>query len=89
MRNRKPNAFEKILLIVGVAVLMVGYGLIHRQIIIDGFTIEIIIAIFLWFVLVALIIIAAANENIKEELKDIVELQLQEIRLLREEIRKK
>ncbi|PIN86437.1 hypothetical protein COV19_04735 [Candidatus Woesearchaeota archaeon CG10_big_fil_rev_8_21_14_0_10_44_13] len=89
MRERKPNTFEKILLVVGVAVLMVGYGLIHWQISLIGFTIDIIMAIFLWLMLVALIIIAAANENIKEETKHIIELQLQEIRLLREEVRRK
>jgi len=89
MRERKPNVFEKILLVVGVAILMVGYGLLHWQISRIGFTIEIITAIFLWLILVAIIIITAANENIKEELKQVVELQLQEIRLLREEIRRK
>lgn len=89
MRSRRPNTFEKVLLIVGVAVLMVGYGFIHKQVLADGFTINVIMTIFLWFILVALIIIAAANENIKEELKQITELQLQEIRLLREEIRRK
>jgi len=89
MRNRKPNTFEKTLLVIGVAVLMVGYGLIHRQVVIEGFTIGVIQTIFLWFILVALIIITAANENIKEELRDVIELQLQEIRLLREEIRRK
>lgn len=89
MGERKPNLFERILLIVGVAVLMVGYGFIHWQISLTGFNIEIIMAIFLWLILVAMIIIAAANENIKEELKQLVELQLQEIRLLREEIRRK
>lgn len=89
MRNRRPNTFEKILLVVGVAVLMVGYGLIHRQILIDGFTVNVIMAIFLWLMLVVLMIIAAVNENIKEEIKQVVELQLQEIRLMREEIRRK
>ena len=89
MRNRRPNTFEKILLVVGVAVLMVGYGLIHKQVLIDGFTIEITIAIFLWLMLVVLMIIAAVNENIKEELKQMIELQLQETRLLREDIRRK
>ncbi|MCX8146969.1 MAG: hypothetical protein N3D84_00705 [Candidatus Woesearchaeota archaeon] len=89
MYGRKPNLFEKILLFIGIAVLMTGYGFIHRQVSIEGFNIYSLIAIFMWLSLVALIIIAAANENIKEELKKIAELQLQEIRLLREEIRKK
>jgi uncharacterized membrane protein YcjF (UPF0283 family) len=89
MRSRKPNAFEKTLLVIGVAILMVGYGLIHRQVLIEGFSLGVIQTIFLWFILVALIIITAANENIKEELREIVELQLQEIRLLRDEIRRK
>lgn len=89
MGTRKPNAFEKALLVVGVAVLMVGYGIIHSQIAKEGFNITIINTIFIWLMLVLIIIIAAANENIKEELKNVIELQLQEIRLLREEIRRK
>lgn len=89
MRSRRLNLFEKALLFVGVAVLMVGYGLIHKQILAQGFTIDVIMTIFLWFILVGLMIIAAANENIKEEIKQVTELQLQEIRLLREEIRRK
>ena len=87
--SRKPNFFEKALLIVGAVILMTGYGLIHHSVVVEGFTIQTIQTIFLWLALVILIIIAAVNENMKEELKQVVELHLQEIRMLRHEIRKK
>jgi len=89
MQSRKPNFFEKTLLIVGAVILMVGYGLIHNSVVVEGFTILTIQTIFLWLVLVVLVIIAAVNENVKEELKQVIELHLQEIRMLRHEIRKK
>ncbi|HLC47153.1 MAG TPA: hypothetical protein VJI75_05480 [Candidatus Nanoarchaeia archaeon] len=89
MLQRKPNLFEKMLLIVGVIVLMAGYGLIHRQVTLEGFNIDTIQSIFLWFILVALIIIAAVTENVKEELRQLIELHLEEIRALRSELRKK
>ena len=89
MYKRKPNFFEKALLVVGAVILMAGYGLIHRQVVLEGFSTDTLQAIFLWLMLVALIIIAAVNENVKEELKQVIELHLQEIRLLRYEMRKK
>lgn len=89
MYTRKPNLFEKALLVVGIAILMAGYGFIHWQIVKEGFNSSSLILIFLWLMLVALIIIAAANENIKEEIKQLIEVHLQETRLLREEIRRK
>lgn len=89
MVSRKPNFFEKVLLVVGATVLMVGYGLIHYQVTHEGFSVDTIQAIFLWLILVILIIIAAVNENVKEELKQVIELHLQEIRILRHEMQKK
>ena len=86
---RQPNAFEKVLLIIGILVVMIGYGLIHRMVILQGFGWPTLEAILLWFILIFIIIIAAVNENMKEELRDVVENQLNEIRLLRTEMRLK
>ena len=89
MYTRKPNLFEKALLFVGIAVLMAGYGFIHWQVVREGFNSSSLILVFLWLMLVALIIIAAANENLKEEMKQLIEVHLQETRLLREDLRRK
>lgn len=89
MYTRKPNLFEKALLVVGIAVLMAGYGFIHWQIVKEGLNSSSLILVFLWLMLVALIIIAAANENLKEEMKQLIEVHLQETRMIREELRRK
>lgn len=86
---RQPNAFEKVLLIIGILVVMIGYGLIHRMVILQGFGWATLESILLWFILIFVIIIAAVNENMKEELRDVVENQLNEIRLLRRDMRLK
>jgi hypothetical protein len=82
-QKRRPNFFEKILLLVGVILIIVGYGLMHNRIVADGvLTWQAIQAVFTWLVLVVLVILLAVNENMKEELKVIAERQLSEIRLL-------
>jgi len=86
---RKPNVFEKILLLIGVAVLMIGYGFIHQQVRAEGVTLLTIETIFMWLVLVALIILIAVSENMKEELKQILALNAEEVRLLRQSMEKK
>ncbi len=81
--KRKPNFFEKILLLIGVILIIAGYGLMHGRIIADGMiTWNAIQAIFIWLVLVVLVILLAVNENMKEELKIIAGQQLNEIKLL-------
>jgi hypothetical protein len=87
---RTPNVFEKILLIIGVLIVMIGYGLIYKVFsATQTLTWEGLFAIFLWLVLICIIILIAVAENMKEELRVIIENQLAELKLLREEVKKK
>lgn len=84
---RTPNFFERILLIIGVLVIIVGYGIIRRVSDITGtFGWEAVAVIFLWLILISVVILLAVSENMKEELKIVLENQFEEIKLLREEI---
>lgn len=99
---RKTNMFEWILLPVGFFVGVIGFYFINKMFMVEqGLSWEMITAMFIWLALVFLIIIAATNEDLKEELSQVVtELasemklskvvvteQLSELKLLREEIK--
>ena len=87
---RKPNLFEKFLLVVGIVIILTGYLLIHTLAMEKGFfSAEVIQSLLLWVILITLIIQAAVNENMKEELKIVISNQLTEIRLLRHDLRRK
>ena len=88
MRNfRKPNTFEFVILIVGMLLIIIGYFFIYRLIILDGgIGWSAITVIFLWMILLALLILIAVNENIKEEIKDLIILNIEENRLLRKDL---
>ncbi|MBS3097790.1 hypothetical protein J4209_03250 [Candidatus Woesearchaeota archaeon] len=88
--ERKPNVFEKIFLIVGLFIIIISYAFVHRMVIEEGiFSWIAIQTLFLWLILVVLIILTAANENTKEELKIVIKNQLDEVKLLRKEWRYK
>jgi len=90
LAHRKPNLFEIILLTIGIAVIVLGYIAIHRMVLIEKtVSWELLQTTFLWLLMIFFIVLAAVNENMKEELKVIAYNQLVEIRLLREEIRRK
>lgn len=90
VKLRNPNVFEKILLVIGILVCIVGYGLVQKLAMADGvLTWNLLIATFLWLIIISLIILTAVNENIKEELREIIMLQLEEIRMLRKDLTKK
>ena len=87
---RKPNAFEKVLLFIGIVVIVVGYILIHSLAVRVGFfSGEVIQSLFLWVILITLIIMTAVSENMKEELKIVISNQATEIKLLRHDLRRK
>lgn len=87
---RTPNVFEKILLILGVVIVMVGYGLIYKVFsMTKTLTWDALTVIFLWLALIGIIILVAVTENTKEELKIIIENQAVETRLLREDLKKR
>ncbi|MBW2989410.1 hypothetical protein KY358_03770 [Candidatus Woesearchaeota archaeon] len=90
MVKRKPNPFEMILLGIGIALIVIGYISIHRMILIEkNLSWDLIQAVFLWLLMILMVISAAVNENMKEELKVMIENQVEEIKLLRYEVHNK
>ena len=90
LAHRKPNLFEIILLTIGIALIVLGYIAIHRMVLIEkNISWGLLQTTFLWLLMIFFVVLAAVNENMKEELKVIAYNQLVEIRLLREEIRRK
>lgn len=86
--KRQPNIFEKILLLIGILIVIIGYSFIHRMYLASGTGLswELLIVMFLWLILAVLLIQLAVNENVKEELRIIIEEHLEEIRLLRKDL---
>ena len=87
--TRKPNVFEKIVLIIGIIVVVVGYSFIQQMYLAEGAKLswDLLQTMFLWLVLAVFMIMVAVNENVKEELKVIINEHLEEIRLLREDLK--
>ena len=85
-RFQTSTLFEKLLLIVGVAIGIIGFWFINRiyynQ---PGLSWQFLTSIFLWLILIFLVILTDSNESIKEELSVIMKENIEEIRLLREE----
>lgn len=86
---RNPNLFEKILLVIGILVLIVGFAFIQKIAIAVGFGFELLSLIFLWLTLVVLIILLSAIENMKEELKLANDIEIAELRLMRQDFKRK
>jgi len=86
---RNPNLFEKILLVIGILVLIVGFAFLQKIALAVGFGFELLSLIFLWLTLVVLIILLSAIENMKEELKLANDIEIAELRLMREEFKRK
>ena len=85
--GRKTNAFEKILLAIGITLIIIGYAAIHRLFAVERvFSWELLQTTFLWLMMILLLILAAVNENMKEELKIIILQQHDEIKLLRKDL---
>ena len=104
MFRRQINLFEKILLPVGIAVTIFGfYMLVKADLSNSTFAWLKLIALLNWLMLLFLMILAATNEDVKEELaelsrehvmevkylKEIANDQLEEMKLLREELTRK
>lgn len=85
--NRRPNIFEGVLLIIGLVLIVLGYVVIYRVFITEGFlSWNLLQTLFLWILMILLVILAAVNENMKEELKIVIENQAEEMRLLRRDL---
>ncbi|MBU0629066.1 MAG: hypothetical protein KKC75_07800 [Nanoarchaeota archaeon] len=88
--RRKPNVFEMILLVIGIALIIIGYAAIHRLVAVDGaISWAFLQTTFLWLLMILMVILTAVNENMKEELKMVIENQVEEIKLLRIDLKKK
>ncbi|MAH01862.1 hypothetical protein CMO87_01870 [Candidatus Woesearchaeota archaeon] len=65
---RKTSSFEKMLLIVGLLVLIIGYMLISKAYTVEGGQLswDFLQTTFLWLLIVIFIIVLAIGEDIKE-----------------------
>ena len=87
-KKRRTSVFEKLLLIVGFLVLIIGYFFINKVFIAEGYQLSwgFLQTVFLWLLMVIFIILLAIGEDIKE---GILLEQLDEIKALKEEMLKK
>ena len=86
--NRKAKPFEVILLIIGIALIVFGYLAIYKMMSLKpGFSWELLQTTFIWLLLIFFVVLAAVNENMKEELKMVINNQWEKLRLLRQELR--
>jgi len=87
--KRRPNLFEKAILVVGIAMTILGFFLINKMYMKDAMmTWNLIISSFLWLITILLLIMASASQDIKEEISILIRETKQEITLLREDLRK-
>ena len=89
MNSRKINLFERILLVIGILVIIIGYLFVYGFVAKEGLSWAALQTTFLWLLLIVMIILAAVNENMKEELKMVVNNQIRELQLLREDLKRK
>ena len=84
-KKRKTSAFEKLLLIIGLLILVLGYFLINKVFISEGYDLSwgFLQTVFLWLLMVIFIVMLAIGEDIKEGL---LLDQFEEIRALRRDI---
>lgn len=87
-KKRRTSIFEKMLLVVGFLVLIIGYVFINKVFILEDYEISwgFLQTVFLWLLMVIFIIVLAIGEDIKE---GILLKQLDEIRELKEVFLKK
>ena len=85
---RKTSSFEKMLLIVGILVLVIGYIMIGKTYAAEGSGLSwgFLQTVFLWLLIVVFIILLAIGEDIKEGI--LIE-QLEEIKGLTAELKKR
>ncbi|MBW2987834.1 hypothetical protein KY336_04760 [Candidatus Woesearchaeota archaeon] len=88
-RFRKPNFFERVLLVLGIIVVIVGYFLIQKMVSVGGGLLswDSVQSLFLWLMVILLVIVLAANEALKEELKTVQKNQTEELGLIRKELK--
>ena len=82
---KRLNFFEKMLLVVGLAVTVSGFYYINKLYTGEGhISWALLQAAFLWLLLLFMIILTDSNESIKEELKEVIKEHVKETRILKE-----
>ncbi len=89
LHKRKTSLFEKILIIICVLVIIIGYFFVYGMVAKKGLSWDALQTTFLWLILIIMLILAIINENMKEELKIIISNQIKETKLLREDLARK
>ena len=83
---RKSTLFEKLLLIIGIAIGIIGFWLINsiysQNPVVSW---QLITATFLWLLLVFVVVLTASNESVREELSIIIKNHIEETKLIKEE----
>ena len=87
-KKRRTSIFEKMLLVVGLLLLVIGYFFINKVFIAEDYKISwgFLQTVFLWLLMVIFIILLAIGEDIKE---GILLEQLDEIRSLKDSMLKR
>ena len=87
-KKRHTSIFEKMLLVVGFLVLIMGYFFINRVFAAEDYKVSwgFLQTVFMWLLMVIFIIMLAIGEDIKE---GILLQQLEEIRSLKDEMTKR
>jgi len=81
---KKTTMFEKMLLVVGLAISVLGFYWINNMYMREPkVTWPLLQAAFSYLLLIFMVILTDSNESIKEELKIVIKEQAQEIRYLR------
>ena len=84
---QQATIFEKLLLIVGIFIGIVGFWMINKIYLIEpGVNWQFITSVFLWLLLIFVVILTDSNESIKEELGIIIKEHIDETRLLTKEV---
>lgn len=87
-RFRIATVFEKLLLLTGIFIGILGFWLINRNYYNQpGLSWQFLTAVFLWLILIFLVILTDSNESIKEELSFIMKEHIEETKLLKEEVK--
>ncbi|MBS3102870.1 hypothetical protein J4458_05490 [Candidatus Woesearchaeota archaeon] len=87
-RFQRATFFEKLLLVVGISIGILGFWLINTAYYKEPtLSWQFIMSIFLWLLLIFVVILTDSNESIKEELSIIIKEHIDETKLLREEVK--
>lgn len=86
--GRKSNLFERVLLVVGLSVMGLGFHFINSVYQRNNPELwGMVTSVFLWLLLIIMVVLLATEEDVKEELGMIMRLHIEETKLLKEEVR--